>query len=110
MEKYSEKNFVFETIIDEARGSWQNSWGNPEFGMYNINYSSILTFLIQCAGRICNRYASDLFVTWHKIYACLNDYSYDGGTYLFGFREMGVDSNTFLLSRINTEKKPQKKK
>ena len=35
---------------------------NPLEGKWEINYSSILTRLIQEAGRWCEYYASDLFV------------------------------------------------
>lgn len=34
---------------------------------FNINTSSILTRLIQEAGRWCERFASDLFVSWRSI-------------------------------------------
>lgn len=43
-------------------------------GNWEINYSSILTKLIQEAGRWCEHYASDLFITWkHNIDKKLDD-------------------------------------
>lgn len=57
----------------------------------SINYSSILTRLIQEAGRICEFYASDLFIEWRSIVEALEDGTIETGSYLFGFRDSGVD-------------------
>lgn len=65
----------------------------------DINYSNILTKLIQLAGRYCESYASDLFIDWFSIDAKLRDGSIESGSHLFGFREMGVDHNSFVFSR-----------
>lgn len=64
---------------------------NPLKGKWEINYSSILTKLIQEAGRWCEYYASDLFVTWHNIDKKLDDGTMDTEQFVFGFREDGVD-------------------
>lgn len=66
-----------------------------------LNYSGILTRLIQEAGRWCRRYASDLFIDWRSIDKKLEDGTLESGTYLFGFREDGVDHTEFVLSRYN---------
>ena len=76
-------------------------------GRYEINYSSILTRLIQEAGRFCKYYASDLFIDWASVERFLESWS--GGDVhnvnLFGFRQSGVDGNSFILSRYNNEGK-----
>lgn len=68
---------------------------------FSINYSSILTKLIQECGRLCESYASDLFVDWNIINEKLQDKTLETSTHLFGIREMGVDHNAFVLSRYN---------
>lgn len=67
----------------------------------DINYSSILTKLIQECGRLCESYASDLFITWNSIERKLKEKTMETTAYLFGIREMGVDHNEFVLSRYN---------
>lgn len=68
---------------------------------FNINYSSILTKLIQECGRLCESYASDLFITWDGIVQKLKEKTMETSVHLFGIREMGVDHNEFILSRYN---------
>ena len=68
---------------------------------FNINYSSILTKLIQECGRLCESYASDLFIDWNIIDEKLQEKTMETSVYLFGIREMGVDHNPFILSRYN---------
>lgn len=66
-----------------------------------INYSSILTRLIQEAGRICEFYASDLFIDWRSIVEALEDGTIETGSYLFGFRDSGVDEAQSVLYWYN---------
>lgn len=66
--------------FDQLKGKWE------------INYSLILTKLIQEAGRWCEYYASDLFTIWKYNF----DKKLDNGTigteqFVFGFRSDGVD-------------------
>lgn len=70
---------------------------------FDINYSSILTKLIQECGRLCEAWASDLFITWNSIEQKLKDKTMETSTYLFGIREMGVDHNDFVLIRYNND-------
>ena len=73
---------------------------NTEFSdAIDINYSDILSRLIQEAGRYCEHYASDLFITWSRIDQSLRDGSIESGVEMFGFREMGVDHTGFIFSR-----------
>lgn len=68
---------------------------------FDINYSFILTKLIQECGRLCESYASDLFVTWNIIEQKLKEKTMETSVYLFGIRETGVDHNEFIISRYN---------
>ena len=88
-----EKDFsrmAYRTDIVEAQGR-----------DFDINYSSILTKLIQECGRLCESYASDLFITWSGIVQKLEEKTMKTSTYLFGIREMGVDGNDFVINRYN---------
>lgn len=67
-------------------------WNSLE-GKWEINYSSILTKLIQQAGRWCEYYASDLFILWeYNIKQKLDNGTIENGRYTFAFRENGVDN------------------
>lgn len=84
-----------ETVMD-ATGCFIEREPYSKEGRWNINYSGILSDLIRKAGRYCKHYASDLFIDWEDIENGLSNADYKGGTYLFGFREMGVDHDTFI--------------
>lgn len=75
---------------------------HPQRLCSNINYSSILSRLIVEAGKRCEAYASDLFISWESM---LNDISKIEGntnlTYYFGFRDMGVDHELFIQTRLD---------
>lgn len=66
-----------------------------------INYSTILTRLIQEAGRICESYASDLFIDWRLIMEALEDGTMESGSRLLGFRDSGVDEAKSVLYWYN---------
>lgn len=70
-------------------------------GKYDINDSSILTRLIQEAGRYCERFASDLFIDWKAVERKIDSADALDLVFLFGFRRDGVDGNSFILSRYN---------
>lgn len=73
----------------------EGKWSTPFFEsspMWNLNYSDILTTLIQYAGRYTERYASDLFIIWkYCVEEKLSDPNLESYTITFGFREGGVD-------------------
>ena len=71
-------------------------------GVYEVNYSSILTRLIQEAGRFCEQFASDLFIDWKSIEKQIDCADVLDLVFLFGFRQSGVDGNSFILSRYNS--------
>lgn len=70
-------------------------------GKVEINYSFHLTKLIQEAGRWCRYYASDLFLWWNSMLkALVADRS--SASYLFGFRESGVDSADEIIRQYQS--------
>jgi len=99
---YTLEDFTMESVMKEATGDWSNDVFSGE-KCWNINYSDILTFLIQKAGTICKNYASDLFISWSSLEKEMKKegQEYAGGKYLFGFRESGVDHDSYVLSRLN---------
>ena len=70
---------------------------------WNINYSSILTTLIQQAGRWCENYASDLFLDWKSIDNKLLSGEEINEQFLFGFRQQGVDHAAYVQSRLKDD-------
>ena len=85
-----------EKVYTNAVGWWLNHKER-----FDINCSTILTKLIQEAGRWCERYASDLFIDWINLMEKLMDENFKGGIYLYGFRRDGVDHASYILSRLN---------
>lgn len=74
-------------------------------GMSNsINTSSTLTRIIQETGRFCERFASDMFITWQaveKLYTNRKDITGSETYYeTFAIRRDGVDGNSFLICRL----------
>ena len=66
-----------------------------------VNYSDILSFLIRQAGKICERFASDLFIDWESVEKFLHSEKNGYKRFVFGFREYGVDHDSFVESKIN---------
>ena len=93
LEKYlSENNGV---VLHEESNTWDNY--SKE---WNVNYSSILSVLIKEAAK-CEFYSSDLFIYWIDIEKSLHEMKEgDKKYYTFGFRNNGVDGNTFVNARI----------
>lgn len=86
-------------LASTGESAW-GYWSDSEW-KYTVNYSGILTRLIQEAGRWCERYASDLFIDWMTIEEELGSDTFKGKTCYFGFRKDGVDSLNFILGRMN---------
>lgn len=89
-------------ITKQYKNLWKEtgSWVSCR-NKYDINYSSILTKLIQEAGRLCDCYASDLFISWNEIEKSLKIHEKSKEVFLFGFRKMGVDHKEWVMNRIN---------
>ena len=77
----AEGSVCIEVVFGRHNSSWE------------INTSSILTKLIQEAGRWCESCASDLFIRWGVIQKGLENATVEPGKYVFAFRESGVDGN-----------------
>lgn len=77
--------------------------GKPVIDTIN-NYSSVLSRLIVEAAKHCKSYASDLFISWNSLLEKANALDADNGntgfTEYFGFRESGVDHETFIKCRL----------
>ena len=75
---------------------------NPLEGKWEINYSTILTRLIQEAGRWCESFASDLFVQWkYEIDQKLDNGTLETDTFVFAFRDSGVDHKKWYENHKN---------
>lgn len=80
-----------------------------ETGSYNmlerkweINYSSILTRLIQEAGRWCEHHASDLFIQWkYSIDDKLDNGTLETDTFVFAMYDSGVHHKEWYESHKN---------
>ena len=92
---------MYETEKDFSRIAYKAKAIKAEGRDFKINYSSILTKLIQECGRLCESYASDLFIDWGIIDKKLQEKTLETSVHLFGIREMGVDHNEFILNRYN---------
>ena len=100
------KPYGYEPMI-KAEGdllSRRCSWSDY---LWSINHSSILSRLIQEAGRYCERFASDLFIDWSAVEDILKseeqvieEASYH---YFFGFRESGVDGETYINYKLQSD-------
>ena len=89
------KDEMIEELRNIIRGTITET-GSLQYGKWKINYSSILTKLIQEAGRWCERYASDLFILWNcNLEAPLTNGIIETKTLVFAFRESGVDGNSW---------------
>lgn len=65
-----------------------------------LNWCEIQTKLIQLAGKLCDRYASDIIIDINSVQKFIdngNDFCKE--IFLFGFREFGVDHKAFVISR-----------
>lgn len=70
-----------------------------------INLSTIASHLIKTAGLCCECYASDFLISWDGVKETIEAYasstSKEENTYIaFGFRKNGVDSNSYIASRL----------
>lgn len=93
--EFTLENFKFIKPVVIDNGYLQN-------GKVDINYSSTLTKLIQEAGRWCENWASDLFITWkYNVDIPCENGTLESKSLLFGFRQCGVDHADYIFSRYN---------
>lgn len=69
-------------------------------GEWSVNYSCILTRLIQEAGRFCDRFASDLFIDWKGVEKWIKNPT-ERRVWMFGFRRSGIDHDVYVLTGHN---------
>lgn len=94
-EDFKFNTYAYGLLTEEGRRDYYS-------GKYEINYSSILSRLIQEAGRFCEYFASDLFIDWGGVLRWMEEAEDNSeSVFLFGFRQNGVDGNSFVLSRYN---------
>lgn len=77
-----------------------------EYDYHTLNLSTIASKLIEQAGRWCERYASDVIITWDTVRDIINKHvssaeKLETEYVAFGFRRNGVDSNNFIASRLH---------
>lgn len=92
--KDSSEEVLIERLKVRLRGEL-NAEGHrdPDTGKWMINCSSILTRLIQEAGRWCQDYASDLFIHWkYQVDLKLEAGEMKTNSIIFAFRSSGVDT------------------
>lgn len=77
----------------EATGSLETVYARDGIRhKWAINVSDIFTKLIKEVGRLCDSYASDLFISWNEIQKKLdNGTMYGDELYVFAIRDSGVD-------------------
>lgn len=63
-----------------------------------LNYSSIFSELIHAAS-VCEYYASDVFIDLKQIECAIT--GAENKVFYLGYRNMGVDGNTFVKSRLS---------
>ena len=91
MDDFRVNSYAYKTISEIG---YRNS-----AGVYDVNYSGILSRLIQEAGRFCESFASDLFIDWQAVLRFIERAEEgDSKSYLFGFRQSGVDHDAFIFS------------
>lgn len=67
----------------------------------DINYSEILSRLMKEAAEKCHNYASDLFISWESMLLELSTAPKpDTFVEYFGFRDLGVDHETFISVKL----------
>lgn len=74
---------------------------------YDGNISNIISKLIQDCGRFTERYNSDLFITLQSMHKELEHRKQPIDkpmVYIYAMRESGVDSNSFMVCRLNEYK------
>lgn len=96
-ELYTIRKASYDKTVTET-GRWDHAGAE-----YGINVSSILTRLIQEAGRFCLHYASDLFYDWKAVEKSLKMWKeQDEVIYVFGFRDSGVDTAEVIARNLET--------
>lgn len=102
MKEYTIDDFIIIKELMTVSGNYQYNMFDPSKGKWIINSSDILTKLIQVAGRECQSYAGDLFISWCTLEHELTKKEIENRKFLFGFRELGVDHTSYVLNHLNS--------
>lgn len=91
------KTFARSDTLCIEQGYYEESGSSRKL---QINLTTPLTKCIQQAGRFCEYYASDLFISWNEIieYTDSNLAAGDSKLFLLGFRKSGVDHEEFIVN------------
>lgn len=108
MLKKEEKEVLLERFKEDIGEAHIDTYAYTCKKLSDVNYSSILTKLIQEAGSVCTHYASDLFISWESLVNDLKEVLETkeketwNESYFFGFRDMGVDHDCYIYNRVNS--------
>ena len=97
------KDRDFEAFVTKANGCREiTAVGQWIRTKYEINYSSVLTRLIQETGRWCEYYASDLFIWWDAVNRYLENRpgTNEEKTFVFGMYKSGVDNAESAVCKL----------
>ncbi len=83
--RISDRNFVADAK-EIALGTYHS-----DTQCWNVNYTYVLSRLIQEAGRWCPSYVSDLFDTWKDIDKDIKDGTLGAGQWFFAFSYDGIE-------------------
>lgn len=89
-------DYVMKPITEN--GHWDKYWDKWE-----VNLSSVWTYLIHRVGRYTEFYASDVFYTWNEVQKALKESEIGCKTFLIGIRYSGVDGNNSIASKIRNK-------
>lgn len=67
----------------------------------NINLSEILDRLIFSAGRFCQRYASDMFISWQHVLNTIENGIEPRQVLMLATRRFGVDGDDFIMCNLD---------
>lgn len=99
---YERRKYIIENKqFNQYGGNTLETTGSKDSrGVWSVNNSSILTRLIQEAGRYCDRFASDLFIDWKGVEKWIENPT-ERKVWMFGFRRDGVDHDRYVLTEHN---------
>lgn len=67
----------------------------------DINLSEILDRLIFSAGRFCQRYASDMFISWQYVLNTIKNGTEPRQVLMLATRRFGVDGDDFIMCNLD---------
>lgn len=77
-----------------------NRSGDDSFSTHNAQMSTIWSKIIETAGRFTQRHSSDILIPYNTLTKEMESGKIDTLTYLFGFRESGVDGIELLFGKL----------